>query len=122
MTKKFMRLGLFAVALVLTVSSTSRVWAQAAAPRRIEITAKRFEFDPPEITLKKGEPVVLVLKSADVAHGLRFRELNIDLKPAAGGTAQVQFTPEKTGDFIGHCSVFCGRGHGSMVMKMHVTE
>jgi cytochrome c oxidase subunit II len=121
MTKKFMKLGLFAVAMVLTVSSSARLWAQAA-PRRVEITAKRFEFDPPEITLKKGEPVVLVLKSADVAHGLRFRELNIDIRPPAGGTAEVQFTPEKTGDFIGHCSVFCGRGHGSMVMKMHVTE
>lgn len=121
MTKKFMRLGLFAVAMALTVFSTGSLSAQAA-PRRIEITAKRFEFDPPEITLKKGEPVVLVLKSADVAHGLRFRELNIDIRPAAGGAAEVQFTPEKTGDFIGHCSVFCGRGHGSMVMKMHVTE
>ena len=121
MTEKFMRRGLFAAALILTLSLTGRVRAQEA-PRRIEITAKRFEFDPPEITLKKGEPVVLVLKSADVAHGLSFRELHIDIRPPAGGTAEVQFTPEKTGDFIGHCSVFCGRGHGSMVMKMHVTE
>ena len=121
MTKQFMSRALFAAALVLTLTSTGTVWAQAS-PRRIEITAKRFEFDPPEITLKKGEPVVLVVKSADVAHGLRFRELNIDIRPPAGGTAEAQFTPEKTGDFIGHCSVFCGRGHGSMVMKMHVTE
>ena len=121
MTKKFMRRALFAAILVLTLTSTGMVSAQSA-PRRIEVTAKRFEFDPPEITLKKGEPVVLVLKSADVAHGLRFRELNVDVRVSAGGTSEVQFTPDKTGDFIGHCSVFCGRGHGSMVMKMHVTE
>jgi cytochrome c oxidase subunit 2 len=121
MIQKFMRRGLFAAALVLTLFSTGTVWAQSA-PRRIEITAKRFQFDPPEITLKKGEPVVLVLKSADVAHGLRFRELNVEVRVGAGGTSEVQFTPDKTGDFIGHCSVFCGRGHGSMAMKMHVTE
>ena len=36
-----------------------------AAPRRIEVTAKRFEFSPSEITLKRGEPVVLIIKSAD---------------------------------------------------------
>ncbi len=28
------------------------------APRRIEITAKQFTFEPAEITVKKGEPVV----------------------------------------------------------------
>lgn len=118
--KKFMRLSLFVSALML-MSSASMVWAQSA-PRTIEVTAKRFTFDPGEITLKKGEPVVLVLKSADVAHGLRFRELNVDVKTRAGGTAQVQFTPEKTGDFIGQCSVFCGSGHGSMKLKLHVVD
>jgi cytochrome c oxidase subunit II len=92
------------------------------APHRIEIIARRFAFNPGEITLKKGEPVVLVLKSADVAHGLRFRELNINVKVGAGGTAEIAFTPQQTGDFIGHCSVFCGSGHGSMTVKLHVVE
>lgn len=90
--------------------------------RRIEITAKKFQFEPGEITLKKGEPVTLVLKSADVAHGLRFRDLNVDVKVSAAGTAEVSFTPQKTGDFVGHCSVFCGSGHGTMVVKLHVVD
>jgi cytochrome c oxidase subunit 2 len=91
-------------------------------PRRIEVTAKRFGFEPGEITLKKGQPVVLVLKSADVPHGLRFRELNVDVKVPKGGTGEVEFTPELTGDFAGHCSVFCGTGHGSMMLTLHVVE
>ena len=57
-----------------------------AAPRRIEITAKRFDFTPAEITLKRGEPVVLVLKSADVPHGLRFRELGVTVNAGKGQT------------------------------------
>jgi cytochrome c oxidase subunit II len=121
MTKKFMRLGVLIGALVLAGSSTGKLWAQNA-PRRIEITARRFAYDPGEITLKKGQPVILVLKSADVAHGLRFRELNVNVKAPKGGTAEVQFTPEKTGDFIGHCSVFCGSGHGSMIVRLHVVD
>ena len=81
-------------------------------PKRIEITAKRFEFMPANITLKKGEPVVLVLNSIDVAHGLRFRELGLDIKAKKGQTSELSFTPAKTGDFTGHCSIFCGNGHG----------
>ena len=92
------------------------------APKRIEVTAHRFNFSPAEITLKKGEPVVLVLKSTDVAHGLRFRDLHVELNVRAGSSTEVTFTPDKTGDFTGHCSVFCGSGHGSMALKLHVTE
>ena len=121
MKKKFMPMILLVAVLTVTLSSTSMVWAQAA-PRTIDITVKRFSFDPSEITVKKGQPVVLVLKSADVAHGLRIRELNVNIKVKAGGTTQLQFTPEKTGDFIGHCSVFCGSGHGRLILKVYVVD
>lgn len=92
------------------------------APRHIEVTAKRFAFEPAEITLKKGEPVDLVLKSTDVAHGLRFRELKVDVKVSKGGTSEAHFTPNQTGTFVGHCSVFCGSGHGSMTLKLRVVD
>ena len=55
-------------------------------PRRIEVTAKRFAFLPGEVTLKKGEPVVLVLKSVDVPHGVRFSGLGIETFRWALGT------------------------------------
>jgi cytochrome c oxidase subunit II len=96
--------------------------APQVAPQRVEIIAKRFEFEPAEITLKKGEPVVLVLKSEDVAHGLSIRELNVNVKLKNHGTSEAQFTPDVAGDFVAHCSVFCGVGHGSMMLKVHVTE
>jgi cytochrome c oxidase subunit II len=91
-------------------------------PRRIEITAKRFSYEPAAITLKRGEPVELVLRSLDVSHGLKFGELGIEMKASKGRAGEVEFTPEKTGDFVGHCSVFCGRGHGEMHMTLHVVE
>jgi cytochrome c oxidase subunit 2 len=91
-------------------------------PRKIEVTVSRFAFSPAEITLKKSHPVVLLLKSSDVAHGLRFRELNLDTKIPANGAAEMRFTPDKTGDFVGHCSVFCGSGHGEMTLTLHVVD
>jgi cytochrome c oxidase subunit 2 len=91
-------------------------------PHRVEITAKRFSYDPGNITVKRGELVTLVVKSVDVPHGLKFRELNVEVKAGKGKTGEVEFTPEKTGDFVGHCSVFCGKGHGSMSLTLHVVE
>jgi len=92
------------------------------APRRIEVSVKRFAYTPAEITVKKGEPVVLVLTTEDVAHGLKFKELNLNAKAEKGKPAELAFTPDKVGDFVGHCSVFCGSGHGSMTLTLHVTE
>ena len=91
-------------------------------PRRIEVVVKRFGYSPAEITVKKGEPVVLVLTTQDVTHGLKFKELNLNAKIEKGKPAEIALTPDKTGDFVGHCSVFCGSGHGSMTLTLHVTE
>ena len=119
--KKKLMLMILLGGLLMASFSVSTVGGQAA-PKTINITAHRFTYDPDEITLKKGEPVVLVVKSEDVPHGLRIKELNVDLKIPAHGTAQAQFTPDKAGDFVGQCSVFCGSGHGSMKITLHVVE
>jgi cytochrome c oxidase subunit 2 len=92
------------------------------APRRIEVSAKKFAYTPAEITVKKGEPVVLVITTQDVTHGLKFKELNLNAKLEKGKPSELAFTPDKVGDFVGHCSVFCGSGHGSMTLTLHVTE
>jgi cytochrome c oxidase subunit 2 len=92
------------------------------APVTINVSVKRFAYEPSQITLKKGEPVVIKLTTADVDHGLKFKELNLNTKIEKGKTAELAFTPTQAGDFVGHCSVFCGSGHGSMTLTLHVTE
>lgn len=119
---KLVQAACAAVAFVAFGSGPLTFVGAQTEPHRIDVTAKRFEYDPASITVKKGEPVDLVLKSVDVAHGLKFRELNVDVKAGKGKTGEVRFTPDKTGDFVGRCSVFCGRGHGSMQLTLHVVE
>lgn len=119
---QFLSRPAFSWMLMLAMASAAGTVHAQGEPKRIEVTATRFHFSPAEITLKKGEPVVLTLKSTDVAHGLRFRELHVDMNVRAGGSTEVKFTPDKIGDFTGHCSVFCGSGHGTMALKLHVTE
>jgi len=119
--KQSFRLSILAAGL-LTAAALSPFARAEVAPQRVEITAKRFSFTPDEITVKKGQPVTIVLKSLDVDHGLRIRDLGVNVKVKGGQTAEVTFTPDKTGDFVGHCSVFCGSGHGSMKFMLHVVN
>lgn len=113
------RVLILAAALMAAMLASPSAWSQGQ-PQRIEILAKRFSYSPGEITVKKGQPVTLVLKSLDVGHGLRLRDFGVDIKVKAGQTGEITFTPDKVGDFIGHCSVFCGSGHGSMTLTLHV--
>jgi cytochrome c oxidase subunit 2 len=107
--------GIALLNLGLSASSTKPM-----STRHIEVVAKRFAFEPAEITLKRGEAVDFVLSSADVDHGVRIRELGLDLRVAKGKKAEATFTPQSTGTFVGHCAVFCGSGHGRMTLTIHV--
>jgi cytochrome c oxidase subunit 2 len=120
-----MKLAIFksCAVLVLAIPSFAPLSASAqAAPQRIAIEAKRFDFTPGDVTVKKGMPVTIILTSKDVDHGLKFKDLNVSVNAKKGETKEVTFTPDKAGTFIGQCSVFCGSGHGSMKMTLHVTE
>ena len=88
----------------------------------IEITAKKFEFTPSEITLKKGEPVILRLTSTDRVHGFMSKPLKIDTDIPPDKTTDVAVTPDTAGDFTVICDHYCGTGHGNMKMKVTVVE
>lgn len=113
--------SLFSAVLLVGIAFSYYSRAQGA-PQRVEIVAQRFRFTPGEITLKKGVPIVLVLTSKDVNHGLKFKELNLNIMIKKGQINEVPFTPEQAGNFVGQCSSFCGSGHGSMKLMLHVTE
>jgi plastocyanin len=90
--------------------------------KEIDVTAKKYAFLPDEIRLKKGEPVVLKLKSLDRQHGFFCRELGIreDINP--GKMTEVHLIPEKAGTFNFECDVFCGSGHEDMNGRIIVSE
>ena len=88
----------------------------------IQITAKRFEYSPKEITLKKGVPVVLEFTSLDRLHGFNCPGLGIRLDIRPGKVNTLRFTPDKAGTFPFHCDNFCGSGHEGMRGTIIVTE
>jgi cytochrome c oxidase subunit 2 len=109
-----------ALLLVPALIGTARAADRAEEPRAIVITAKRFEFVPSTITLKKGETVKLVVTSEDVTHGFFLRPLKIDTDITPGQTQEITVTPQSAGTFTAICHHFCGAGHGSMKLTVVV--
>ena len=104
------------------VAPKANLASAAVSPKVIEITAKRFEFTPSEITLKRGEPVILRMTSTDRVHGFMSKPLKIDTDIAAGKSTDIAVTPDSSGDFTVICDHYCGTGHGNMKMKVSVVE
>lgn len=101
----------------------SALFAGPEAPRRIDIAASKFAYSPNQITLKKGEAVVLVFHSTDVTHGFVIPDLDVAVTEIKKGKdAEIPLTPRKTGHFTGQCAHFCGTGHGTMILQVEVVE
>jgi cytochrome c oxidase subunit 2 len=84
----------------------------------IVIHAKRFEFSPNEVHLKRGQPVTIQLVSDDRPHGLSSKPLQIELD----GNDEVTITPTVAGTFKAICDHYCGSGHGNMKLTFVVED
>jgi cytochrome c oxidase subunit II len=109
--------------LLLTATVLGGQPAKTPSAQHIEIVASRFSFSPNEITVKKGDPVTITVRSMDVTHGLVIEELGVRTTQIKKGQPEdLKLVPETTGTFQGKCAHFCGKGHGSMTFTVHVVE
>jgi cytochrome c oxidase subunit II len=109
--------------LALTATALASEPKTQPSAQHIEIVASRFSFAPKEITVKKGETVTITIKSTDVTHGLAIPALNLrTTKIKKGQPEDLTLTAGQTGTFQGKCAHFCGKGHGSMILTVHVVE
>jgi cytochrome c oxidase subunit 2 len=107
--------------------------------RVIAVTAKRYEFNPAEIRVKKGEKVRLKVRALDRAHGLEFKlypegareegppgllfaEGQRNWKLEKDQEREIEFVAERPGTYNFKCSVFCGWRHPGMKGKLIVEE
>ena len=80
-------------------ADTGQKGEKSEGPRIIAIKAKKFEFSPREIPLKKGESVILRLTSLDRPHGFFLKPLKIDIDIAPGRTTDVARTANTVGEY-----------------------
>ena len=80
----------------------------------IQVTLKKYEFNPGSLRVKKGEKVRLVMVAVDHDHGFRLDQFDVNQKIPKGTTTVVEFTADKAGTFQFRCSTVCGLGHRGM--------
>jgi polyferredoxin/plastocyanin len=103
-----------AAALVLLTScgNSDRYSGELVGDQRtIEVSVKRFGYDPSIITVREGETVVIKLSSEDVTHGFYLYDYGMTASVDPGETEIIGFVADKAGRFSFRCSVTCGWLH-----------
>ena len=103
--------------LVLLAGFAPATAGQASkdAPRTVEVTAKRFTFEPGKIEVTEGEHVRFIVKSADGVHGFQIKKAKVNkLIPRGGQAVTIDFVAPAPGTYEILCSEECGDGHDAM--------
>lgn len=105
----------------------------------IDMTAKKYEFTPGTVHVKKGTKVQLRITSTDHTHGFKINVYpdggNTKAAPGLeftspqdcwqlpkGQTVTVEFVAKTAGSYPFKCCKFCGFGHGGMHGQLVVDE
>ena len=112
--------ALFALISILSLNAYNQT--PSLGLQEIQVTAKKYEFSPNPIRVKKGKPVKLIVTAIDHDHGIEIEAFHIKQKLKKNEPTTIEFTPDKAGSFPFKCSVFCGIHHGSMKGTLIVEE
>src|SRR5213079_3205259 len=97
--KRIIRVTALVVLAAVGMAAGWHRFATAAVPAGAEqvvhMTAKRFEYNPSEITLKKGVPVILEITALDRDHGFKIPELNVRADLKSGEVTRVRILPDQ---------------------------
>jgi cytochrome c oxidase subunit 2 len=110
------------LAAALGLAGTAVYVAATPSETVIKVVAKRFDYTPNVIKLKKGVPVVLELTTKDVTMGFSAPDFAARADIIPGQVARVRLVPDKTGTFTFVCDIFCGTGHEQMDGTIVVTD
>ena len=114
---------LFVCLLFVALFAMAPAFAATQLPTlEAAMITKNFAFYPNQIAVHVGQPLRLYLTSVDVKHGFYLPDFKINKEVNPGQLTVVEFTPNKKGEYLFRCSVFCGIGHIGMTGKLFVVD
>lgn len=108
------------LALALAAGSVGSPAAATARTVEIKMNARRYQYEPAEITVHQGDHVKLIITALDRDHGFKLGAFHIKQRLKKGVPTTIEFTADRAGTFPFRCSVICGRGHLHMKGKLVV--
>ena len=79
-----------------------------------------WRYYPSELTVPVNSTVTFYVTSADVQHGFRIQDTNVNLQIIPGQISKATYTFTKAGTFNYLCGEYCGVGHQGMFGKIIV--
>ena len=110
-----------AAIVLLGIGGLGAIAGAQTSEQVIRVVAKRFDFTPSTIQLKKGVPAVLEFTTLDVPMGFNLPDFKVRTDILPDKVSRVRFVPDKAGTFDFVCDIFCGSGHESMEGTIVVT-
>ena len=115
-------LSIAMITVLMFIFSAGTIYAADQKEIVIKITAKKFEYSPSSIKIKKGIPVILELTSLDRLHGFNCPKLGVRTDIEPGKVSRVRILAQEAGVYEFHCDIFCGDGHEDMYGKIIVED
>ena len=78
---------------------------EPAGRRSVTLTARKFEFDPEVIDVRRNEIVRLTITSTDIAHSFTVDAYRIQKRIPAGASVTFEFRADEVGRFPYYCSM-----------------
>jgi cytochrome c oxidase subunit II len=94
--------------------------ADRPADVTLDMTARKFDFEPSEVHVKQGQVVELRINATDRKHGFELKQFGIRTELPEGQPVTVRFLANERGEFGFRCDVFCGLGHLGMKGRLIV--
>jgi cytochrome c oxidase subunit 2 len=131
--------GALATMFLFTLGVTLSAQTPSPEQQDIDVSAKKYEFSPAEIRVKKGAKVRLKIHAVDEDHGMKlslypegskdkstpglvFDNPQDNGKVEKGKDQILEFVAQQTGTYEFKCAVVCGIHHGRMKGKLIVEE
>ncbi len=119
--ERYYNVKILSAAFIIALTALSIAPAIASEPQ-IRIYAKNFSFSPRTITLKVHQRTRLVFVGKG-NHGITIPDIGLNRIVAIGTKpSTVEVTPGHTGTFVARCAIYCGIGHGNMLLKVKVVK
>lgn len=86
------------------------------------VVARTFTYEPREIEVPVGSEVTIYVTSADVQHGFKVQDTNVNMQIVPGQVSKLTYTFDRVGEFPYICTEYCGIGHAAMFGVVRVTQ
>lgn len=78
------------------------------------VVAQAWTFNPRVLEVPVGSKVTIYVTSADLQHGFKVTDTNINMQIVPGQVSKLVYTFDTVGEFPYLCTEYCGKGHATM--------